>query len=101
MLLVTCVSHMLHHTCHRIGIVALQNHSSTRKVANMNTDRWAHVLACWQPGGVRKQSRPKLRWDDCINAIFAGTEGYVSRDWLVFALDTETWEEAGARYYEI
>ena len=70
----------------------------TKKVAQMDADRWVKVLLCWQPHGSRKVGHPKLPWDDCINAMFDDSEQEKIQDWLILALDNDTWETAGARY---
>ena len=70
-----------------------------KKLANMSEDRWAKVLLMWEPtDGSRRWGHPDLRWDDGIASIFAEDSDSNRRDWLIFALDDETWTRHSETY---
>ena len=43
---------------------------------------------------------PDLRWDDCFAKMFADSDDSNMHDWLIYAMDAETWDAGGARYLQ-
>ena len=73
-----------------------------KSIANMSDDRWAKILLLWEPReGSRAVGHPELRWDDRISKMFASNVVDNNRhDWLIYAMDAETWDAGGARYMQ-
>lgn len=76
-----------------------QKWNRAHSVANMPNDRWAKILLTWEPSaGTRRVGRPEVRWDDSIADLFDTSALPSRQEWLLYAVDDETWEAAGVRY---